>query len=521
MKRIAVTLLFWVTVLLSGPVLSQDEWQYTVVSGDTLSRIAERHLDNPSSWRTLQKLNRIADPNKLTPGSIIRIPNALGAKNVLTAEVAWSRGQVEQMSKDGANPLKVGDQLRPGDIVATGPSSSVTLRFADESRILIGSSSRVVLTRMQRDPKSDQVMTTVTLENGTAESIVQRSEKLEARYEIRTPTMNLAVRGTRFRVMVDSVTGMTRSEVTEGSVAASSKGKEIVVAAGQGTFATKGEPPASPRNLIAPPSLVSPATALEALPIRFDWDSDPDARQFRIELLDGAGERQVDELTSLDRIVRWAALPDGDYQIRIRGIDAVGMEGKAASHQFRIKSQPAPPVLRWPVANVAIEGERVAFRWARPGGIQSYRLQVSDREDFSTIVAQMRQLPGGVGGIDVALPPGRYFWRIASATKEAGLGPESAVESFELRAGTGIAVPPATQIALSWRKPSQPLKTQFQVALSPDFRTPLIDTTSAGNQAEFQPVGKGPYFVRLRRIDVDGLATPFEATQQLTLPEVR
>lgn len=45
--------------------------QYTVVSGDNLSSIAARYN---TSWQTLQSLNGIADPNKIYPGQVLKVP---------------------------------------------------------------------------------------------------------------------------------------------------------------------------------------------------------------------------------------------------------------------------------------------------------------------------------------------------------------------------------------------------------------------------------------------------------------
>ncbi len=49
---------------------------YTVESGDTLSKIAERHYGDPQKYKELFEANRevIQDPDKIYPGQKIRIP---------------------------------------------------------------------------------------------------------------------------------------------------------------------------------------------------------------------------------------------------------------------------------------------------------------------------------------------------------------------------------------------------------------------------------------------------------------
>ena len=49
----------------------------TVVSGDNLSHIASRYLDDASRWREIYNLNRntIDDPDVIRPGMVLRMPN--------------------------------------------------------------------------------------------------------------------------------------------------------------------------------------------------------------------------------------------------------------------------------------------------------------------------------------------------------------------------------------------------------------------------------------------------------------
>ena len=49
---------------------------YTIVSGDSLSKIAKREYGNASDWQKIFEANKdqIKDPNKIFPGQKIRIP---------------------------------------------------------------------------------------------------------------------------------------------------------------------------------------------------------------------------------------------------------------------------------------------------------------------------------------------------------------------------------------------------------------------------------------------------------------
>lgn len=49
---------------------------YTIVAGDSLSKIAKKKLGNANLWPKIHEANKdtIKDPNKIFPGQVIRIP---------------------------------------------------------------------------------------------------------------------------------------------------------------------------------------------------------------------------------------------------------------------------------------------------------------------------------------------------------------------------------------------------------------------------------------------------------------
>jgi nucleoid-associated protein YgaU len=54
------------------------EQSYTVVSGDSLSKIAKRYYGDANQWRRIYEANReqIKDPDLIHPGQRFRIPGA-------------------------------------------------------------------------------------------------------------------------------------------------------------------------------------------------------------------------------------------------------------------------------------------------------------------------------------------------------------------------------------------------------------------------------------------------------------
>ena len=56
---------------------------YTVVSGDTLSAIAQRYYGKATRWPAIYEANRdkLSDPDKIFPGQVLRIPADDGSVN--------------------------------------------------------------------------------------------------------------------------------------------------------------------------------------------------------------------------------------------------------------------------------------------------------------------------------------------------------------------------------------------------------------------------------------------------------
>jgi nucleoid-associated protein YgaU len=63
----------------AGPIADSGAGHtYTVVKGDSLSKIAQREYGDANKWRTLYEANRdlIKDPDLIYPGQLLSIPAA-------------------------------------------------------------------------------------------------------------------------------------------------------------------------------------------------------------------------------------------------------------------------------------------------------------------------------------------------------------------------------------------------------------------------------------------------------------
>jgi nucleoid-associated protein YgaU len=60
----------------AGATAGHSERTYTVKPGDTLSKIAKELLGNPNAYTSIFNANRdqLADPDKIQPGQVLKIP---------------------------------------------------------------------------------------------------------------------------------------------------------------------------------------------------------------------------------------------------------------------------------------------------------------------------------------------------------------------------------------------------------------------------------------------------------------
>lgn len=488
---------------------------YTVQPGDTLSGIASRNLGNAGEWKRLRALNRIADPKALKPGATLHLPPpADDDTQAAEAEVVLVRGDVRVRTRRQAPaaPLATGARLPVGSIVETGASGLLTLRFADGSRMLVAPNSRLALTRLRRGVDGT-VATRATLEAGDVESFVMRLRGVPARYEVTTPRLNLAVRGTVFRVQFDEQADEARAMVSEGEVKAANAFGETFIPAGSGTRALAGHAPAAASALLTAPKIEAREAVVDGFPLRLSWQPLAEAGRYRVDLLDGdARDRLAGSESVAEAAARWRNLPNGAYRLRVRGVDAQRLEGANAAFDFTVRAWPAAPLTAAPADSAAVAGGRVRFRWARALDADALHFQLASDADFSRIAMDVPHLTGRSNGLTLPLAPGRYYWRIAAGNAADGMGPFGPTQTFEVREASEGAGAASAARQLRWRAGAVGERYAVQMASRADFAAPLVDIEAGVAEAAVPP-DAGPVYVRIKRIAPDGFAGEFEPTQ--------
>jgi hypothetical protein len=496
------------------------EWIYTVQDGDNPWNLTERYLAGIKYWPRIQTLNRINDPQHIPPGTRLRIPVEWLRRVDAIAKVAAVHGQAEVRGKRATRALAAGMQLRSGDVVQTGREANVTLEFADGSRVLVHAEAELHLNALGSFENTDYYDTQVRLTQGRMENLVAPLGKGPGRFEISTPAAVTAVRGTRYRV--NAASDATRSEVLEGKVAVNTQTSGVDVAAGYGTVASAAAAPSAPVALLPAPDLTALPARVERVPVAFSVPALAGAVAYRFQL---AADTRFDSPLFDGRAdatrLRAGDLPDGHYFLRVRGIDAQGLEGLSADHPFDLDARPEPPLLTAPAPGAGVAEERPPMSWGESSTVTRYHLQVARDEQFTDLILDDASISASHATTAEALPPGIYYWRVASITDAEGQGPYSDTQQFRRLPPAPPLEAPAVDkdnMSVRWRAGEPGQTFQFQLAGDESFADPVVDMHVDGAEAKFKRPKGGAYFMHVKTIDSDGTEGAYGTVQKIEVP---
>jgi hypothetical protein len=520
--RRAATVFAWAALIGPAPCHAADdpEWHYRVVAGDTLYSISNSYLASGSGWQRLQRLNRVADPKRLEPGRDLRMPVAWLRAEATVASVAFLSGGAQRERAGARSALAVGDTLQPGDLLRTEPDANLTLRLADSTRVLVSGGSQLRMESLLVFGHSGVTRSQLSLDEGEAESRVNPQHTRGSAYDIRTPVLTLGVRGTEFRVRVGA--DRTAAEVTEGRVAAS-VGRKPVATIADGFGMVAGATGATPVKPLPPaPGLSTMPGLYERLPLHFSWPALAGAAGYRAQVfVDESLNQRVLDGSFDEPVAQWADLPDGRYLLQVRARDAQGLEGRSSQRAFTLKARPEPPFTTVPRDDGHAYGERVEFGWTRAAAAERYHLQVADDARFESVRIDRRDVSGEQLGL--ALPPGRYHWRIASIAAGDDHGPFSDASQFELRETpppVALEAPKAEgdRLVFRWRARSSDEAYDVQVATDAAFTQLVLERRENLPELAMPRPAPGRYYLRVRTQQADGFTGPWGATQQFDVP---
>jgi len=527
--RLRVSRLGWLGWLLyfglgAATIAHSREWVYTVRPGDNLWNITADYLIRMDYWPRLQALNQVADPQRLPPGMKLRIPVAWLKGQPTATQVLSVQGQVEAVIQFTGRTIAVdsGQLLHNGDEIRTGPKGSATLEFGDGSRLLLQADSQLIIDTLDKYGENTLVDARLRLPQGRVESRVTPRQNVRTRYEIWTPAAVSAVRGTDYRLSMDSTTATARTEVLQGAVDVKGARATRRVAKGFGALATKDKPPELAVRLLPAPSVAGLPSKITRVPVQFDFSGLPGASAYRAQIAaDERFETLLFDGASPAPQVRGPSLPDNDYILRIRGIDARGLEGLDAYHRFRLHARPEPPFLVRPDQQATVPEKTPAFEWTESAAAAAYHFQLAGDERFGSLVldlpdyTQPRLIP------DQRLAPGVYYWRVATQDAAGGKGPFSDPQQFRLLPTPEVQPPEVIENTLVFRWSAAALPGQsYQIQLAKDshFQEIVADRKVDEPRLAIAWPESGFRYLRMRTIDPDGYAAPYGPVQRIDIP---
>ena len=514
----------------TGPVGAIVDFE--VLPGDTLIGLSSAVFTSPAAWREIAALNRLANPNRIRPGLVLRVPARLLRSQAAAATLVSVEGEVKVDDAAAA----AGSLLREGQSISTGERGSVVIELADGSRVKLPPSSLAELMTSRNmasrgdAPAGGLFSGMLRLLRGSVE--VFATKVLRARpLELTTPTAVIGVRGTQFRAGADADPAAadqpsSRVEVLEGRVqverlrnAAAAAGVELP----QG-FAARVD--AGSGAIVAAPLL--PAPDLSGVPARFErpmvrFAPPGIAEPLRVQVAaDAAFDRIVsDQLVPLGTDVRVAGLADGNWFLRARRQDARGLEGYDAERPFVLKARPEPPPVSTPPPRAKQTVGAVPFGWAASVQALQYRLQVARDAAFADLLLDRADVAGNALQLDIGAA-GVYHWRVASIAAGNDQGPFGDPQSFELRelptAPEGGVSADGRSVALRWGGRPQD-RQQVELASDEAF-TNIVARAELSEPAWALPVPSqtGTYYFRYRSVEPDGFVTPYSSTLKIEVP---
>jgi len=496
-----------------------QDWSYTVRKGDNPWDLTERYLAGIRYWPRIQALNNINDPLHILPGTVLRIPIDWLRREPAQVRISAVNGDA-QVRRDGTVEAAYrGMEIGVGASIETGEEGNLTLSFGDGSRLLLHADSQLQFERLQHFENTGFYDSRLRLVRGRIENLVAPLRNTPGRFDIRTPAAVTSVRGTDFRVATAGES--MRAEVTSGGVNVSNDAAAIDVPEGYGTVARAGAALAAPVPLLPAPDIAGLPARFDRLPVSFAMPAGSAAGKLRFQVAGAAGfDSPVFDAQAVDGILRVGGLGNGAYRLRVRGIDGNGLEGLDAEHEFKVVTEPAPPLVLGYDSKSAIVAARPVLAWAERSDLDRYHLQLARAPDFAQLLLDDRDLRGGSLLLPPELGPGDYYWRIAAISPDGERGPFSDTQSFRhvsadpLRIGDVSGELPRT---LRWREGRSGDRYLLQIAADASFRTLLREERVSRATASLESLAPGTCYLRLAIIDGSGHKPAFGTVQRLQL----
>ncbi len=497
---------------------------YYAMQGDTPTSIAKRYTTSPNNWMVLTKRNKILNDRTIPIGTPILIPVEILPEEASEAKVYAMAGQASYRNAQGQeSELSLNSKVQEGGVIVTGKNGFLTLVLSDDSRVSLPSNTQIKLTKLRVTKYTQSPRTEIGLQEGKIESRITTLQTNKGRYEVFTPLAVAGVRGTQFRVGLNSF-GVS-NEVLSGGVEVNDRQNDksakhqLVLTSGKGNIVGNDGMQAA-IDLLPAPQMEARYLQQERPLLQFRVAENSAAKQYRVQIArDALAQDVIAESRFSENRFRFEGFKDGNYFIRVTAIDQHGLEGMPLLQGFTMKAFPEPPFVVEPKAKA--RSSDVHFVWTEAQFARSYHFQLAKDAEFKQLVAEKSEIKG----IDYNhgnLADGQYYWRVATQIEVAGKleqGPYSDIQAFQklpAQSFTGLDDGLDNQMSFNWNgEPGQSFS--LQIARDAEFKQLVLQRDLTKPELKIPRPEAGVYFIRVRASDPDGYVSPYSATQKFTI----
>lgn len=519
----AVILLFFFSL----PVHADDDYSIEVIveKGDSLYKICEKILEDPEDWRRVAMVNRIKNPNLISPGQKLIIPTRLLLGVPVDGVITFVKGdaQIQLKGTEEWNGLQQDDLIAQGDRIRTGARGAIEITFENDFTIFLRPDTTIEITAARKKSAAFLVYK-LFIDIGRTISKIKRSTGKEIRFEIRTPSAVAAARGTQFRAGVDAAV-TSRLEVLSGKVVVQAAKKEVEVTEGQGTSVKKGFAPSIPKKLLPPPRPMKLQPIYREMPLDFQFEGVSGATSYRILLARDNTFKDVliNKVIQPDRSFTIDKIKDGTYYLQSRSIDKLGLEGPSFEpEEIRVRTSPLPPYIQSPIDGTEFREKIARFKWLKAHQAVRYHLQVAEDPVFNTIIVDEKNITG-VAHKTTELDYKTYYFRVSSVANDDYEGIWSDVQRFTI-----IPPPPSPpvekpevsdkELRIRWLNQGDGFTYHLQIAKDKAFQDVILDKMLMKPEVTLEKPDKGgTYFVRTSVIDPQGYEGDFSNPQSFEI----
>ncbi len=289
------------------------------------------------------------------------------AKNMqIHAAEAWlaaKSGTVQNRSSGTSDwqETKLQQRLQEREKVRTLADSRCRIKFSDQSQLSLDEHALVVIGSMEKNIIRSSYSNSVSMIKGDV-LVHLASLNQQKRFRVNLPDISTDVRSLNFLTSRDTK-NVTRIANYDGELDIRAAGGQVTVKKNQGTKIVPGHQPTPPKELLPPPSLLTPQPEqkLYKTEVLFTWEPINNARRYQIEVSTTAmfAFLLVSEKISTSYF-QWNEAPKGNFFVRIKTIDEDKCPGAHSEPlHFFIAPDTLPPylVLHAPNKDVLVRGK--------------------------------------------------------------------------------------------------------------------------------------------------------------------